>query len=208
VLEVKTRIENLSTEPMPVAIGFHPYFQLTDSTREDWVLSIGAKTHWLLAENKIPTGETEPAERFFPDRKAAALKDFDLDHVFGDLERDAQGRAVMSVKGKTQQLDVLLGPNFRSIVLYSPNPANARGGGRGAGRGDPPATPPAAPAAPAIPLTGAKETVTNRGFIAFEPMVGITDSMNLAHKGLYKELQSIPPGGKWEASFWLRPSGF
>jgi aldose 1-epimerase len=204
VLEVKTRIENLSTEPMPVAIGFHPYFQLTDSTREDWVLSIGAKTHWLLAENKIPTGETEPAERFFPDRKAAALKDFDLDHVFGDLERDAQGRAVMSVKGKTQQLDVLLGPNFRSIVLYSPNPANARGGGRGG----PPATPPAAPAAPAIPLTGAKETVTNRGFIAFEPMVGITDSMNLAHKGLYKDLQSIPPGGKWEASFWLRPSGF
>ena len=211
VLEVKTRIENLSVEPMPVAIGFHPYFQLTDSTREDWVLSIGAKTHWLLAENKIPTGETEPADKFFADRKAAALKDLDLDHVFGDLERDAQGRAVMSVKGKTQQLDVLLGPNYRAIVLYSPNPANARGGGgggRGAGRGDPPAAPPAAPAAPTMPLTGAKDTVANRGFIAIEPMVGITDSMNLAHKGLYKELQSIPPGGKWEESFWLRPSGF
>ena len=122
VLEVKTRIENLSIEPMPVAIGFHPYFQLTDSTREDWVLSIGAKAHWLLADNKIPTGETEPADKFFPDRKAVPLKDFDLDHVFGDLERDAQGRAVMSVKGKTQQLDVILGPNYRSIVLYSPNP--------------------------------------------------------------------------------------
>ena len=211
VLEVKTRIENLSFEPMPVAIGFHPYFQLTDSTREDWVLSIGAKTHWLLAENKIPTGETEPADKFFANRKAAALKDLDLDHVFGDLERDAQGRAVMSVKGKTQQLDVLLGPNYRSIVLYSPNPANARGGGgagRGAGRGGQPATPPAAPAAPTMPLTGAKETVATRGFIAIEPMVGITDSMNLAHKGLYKELQSIPPGGRWEESFWLRPSGF
>ncbi len=50
--------------------------------------------------------------------------------------------------------------------------------------------------------------MTNRGFIAIEPMVGITDSMNLAHKGLYKELQSIPPGGKWQESFWLRPSGF
>jgi aldose 1-epimerase len=210
VLEVKTVIENLSVEPMPVAIGFHPYFQLTDSTREDWVLSIGAKTHWLLAENKIPTGQTEPADKFFTDRKAAALKDLDLDHVFGDLERDAQGRAVMSVKGKTQQLDVLLGPNYRSIVLYSPNPANARGGGggRGAGRGGPPAAAPPTPSAATIPLTGAKDTVTNRGFIAIEPMVGITDSMNLAHKGLYKELQSIPPGGKWEASFWLRPSGF
>ena len=59
-----------------------------------------------------------------------------------------------------------------------------------------------------IPLTGAKANVANRGFIAFEPMVGITDSMNLAHKGLYKELQSIPPGGTWQESFWLRPKGF
>ena len=208
ILEVRTKIENLSIEPMPVAIGFHPYFQLTDSTREDWVLSIGAKTQFLLADNKIPTGETQPADKFFPDRKAVPLKDFDLDHVFGDLDRDAQGRAVMSVKGKAQQLDVLLGPNYKSIVLYSPNPANARGGGgRGGGGGQSTATP-APSGMPEIPLTAAKDTVTNRGFIAFEPMVGITDSMNLAHKGLYKELQSIPPGGTWQESFWLRPTGF
>jgi aldose 1-epimerase len=211
VLEVRTRIENLSIEPMPVAIGFHPYFQLTDSSREDWTLSIGAKTQWLLAPNKIPTGETEPIEKFLPDPHAVALKDVDLDHVFGDLERDAQGRAVMTVKGKTQQLDVLLGPNYRSVVLYSPNPANARGGGRGAGGGaaGSGATGQAATAAaPAVPLTGTNAVLPNRGFIAFEPMVGITDSMNLAQKGLYKELQSIPPGGTWQESFWLRPKGF
>ena len=212
VLEVRTRIENLSVEPMPVAIGFHPYFQLTDSTREDWTLSVGAKTHWLLAENKIPTGGTEPIEKMFPDHHAVPLKDFDLDDVYGDLERDAQGRAVMSVKGKGQQLDVLVGPNYRSVVLYSPNPANARGGG-GGGQGSRGATPNAAPAAPSsaapsVPLTGTNPNLPNRGFIAFEPMVGITDSMNLAQKGIYKELQSIPPGGKWEESFWIRPKGF
>jgi aldose 1-epimerase len=178
VLEVRTRIDNLSIEPMPVAIGFHPYFQLTDSTREDWTLSVGAKTRWVLAPNKIPTGEMEAIEKYFPNPHAVPLKDFDLDDVFGDLERDSQGRAVMSVKGKTQQLEVVVGPNYRSVVLYSPKPANARGGAAG------------------------------RGFIAFEPMVGITDSMNLAHKGLYKELQSIPPGGTWQESFWLRPRGF
>jgi len=211
VLEVHTRIDNLSVEPMPVAIGFHPYFQLTDSTREDWTLSIGAKTHWLLAQNKIPTGETEPIEKMFPDRRAVPLKDFDLDDVYGDLERDAQGRAVVSVKGKGQQLDVVLGANYKSIVLYSPNPANARGGaaGGGGGRGNAPAPPPSAtPAAPSVPLSGTNPNVPNRGFIAVEPMVGITDSMNLAQKGVYKELQSIPPGGKWEESFWLRPKGF
>jgi aldose 1-epimerase len=213
VLEVRTRIENLSVEPMPVAIGFHPYFQLTDSTREDWTLSVGAKTQWLLAQNKIPTGETEPIEKLFPDPHAVPLKDFDLDHVFGDLERDTQGRAVMSVKGKTQQLDVVVGPNYRSIVLYSPNPANAPGGGgggrgRGAGGQNPAAAPAPTAVSPSVPLTGTNPNVPNRGFIAVEPMVGITDSMNLAQKGLYKELQSIPPGGTWQESFWLRPKGF
>jgi aldose 1-epimerase len=32
--------------------------------------------------------------------------------------------------------------------------------------------------------------------------------MNLAHRGVYKELQSIPPDGSWEESFWIKPSGF
>ncbi len=211
-LEVQTRVENLSVEPMPVAIGFHPYFQLTDSTREDWTVSVGAKSRWLLAQNKIPTGETEPVEKFFPNPKAVPLKDVDLDDVFGDLERDAQGRAVVSLKGKSQQLDVVVGPNYRSVVLYSPNPANARGGGGGRGRGGQPpaAVPPPAPGTPSIALTGARDEAgaPPRGFLAIEPMVGITDSMNLAQKGLYKELQSIPPGGTWQESFWLKPKGF
>jgi aldose 1-epimerase len=208
VLEVRTRIDNLSTEPMPVGIGFHPYFQLTDSVREEWTLSIAARTRWLLAQNLVPTGETEPIEKFFPDPRAVPLKDFSLDDVFSDLVRDANGRAVMTVKGKTQQLDVLLGENFRSIVLYSPRPGTGGGGGRGRGGAAPAA--PATPASPTIPLSGreSQPPPPNRGFIAFEPMVGITNSMNAAHKGLYKELQSVAPGGSWQASFWIRPSGF
>jgi aldose 1-epimerase len=67
VLEVATAIENLSAEPMPVSIGFHPYVKLTDSTRDEWTISIPAKTHWLLAQTKLPTGETEPIERLFRD---------------------------------------------------------------------------------------------------------------------------------------------
>jgi aldose 1-epimerase len=192
VLQVTTKIANLSTDPMPVAIGFHPYFQLTDSKREDWTVSVGAKTQWLLAQNKVPTGETEPIEKLFPDPQAIPLKDFDLDHVFGDLVRDESGRAVMSVKGKSQRLDVLLGPNYRSVVIYAPKPAAA----------------PPAGAPPAAGGRGQNAGARDRNYICFEPMAGITDSMNLAQKGLYKELQSIPPGGTWQESFWLRPSGF
>jgi aldose 1-epimerase len=183
VLRVTTRIQNMSTEAMPVAIGFHPYFTLTDSTRDEWTISVGAKTHWLLAANKIPTGETQPIESFFPNPRAAALKDFDLDHVFGDLVRDGSGRAVMTLKGKMQELDVVVGPNYRAMVIYAPKP---------------PAAAPGTAAAPA----------QTRNFICFEPMVGITNAMNLAQKGLYKELQSIGPGGTWEESFWVRARGF
>jgi aldose 1-epimerase len=40
-------------------------------------------------------------------------------------------------------------------------------------------------------------------FICFEPMAAITNAFNLAHAGLYKELQSIPPAATWTESFWL-----
>lgn len=40
-----------------------------------------------------------------------------------------------------------------------------------------------------------------RDFICFEPMAAITNGMNLAHAGLYKELQSIPAGGTWREVF-------
>jgi aldose 1-epimerase len=175
ILEVATGIENLSTEPMPVAIGYHPYFQLTDSTRDQWTISVGARTEWLLSPEKLPTGETRPITQLFPDPARIPLRDFDLDHVFGDLVAGASGRAVMSVKGRAQQLDVLFGPKYRAAVIYAPAPR---------------------PGGPA------------QNFICFEPMAGITNALNLAHRGVYKELQSIPPGGTWQESFWVKPGGF
>jgi aldose 1-epimerase len=39
-------------------------------------------------------------------------------------------------------------------------------------------------------------------------MAAMTNAMNMAQAGTYKELQSIPPGGEWRESFWVRPSGF
>ena len=136
-MQVTTRIDNLSTDPMPVAIGFHPYFQLTDSMRDDWTISVGAKSHWLLDANHLPTGETQAIESFFPDPKVIPLKEYDLDHVFGDLARDGSGRAVMTLKGKAQELDVVLGPNYRAMVIYAPKPKPGTGAGAWAGGGRP-----------------------------------------------------------------------
>ena len=79
-----------------------------------------------------------------------------------------------------------------------------------------PETPGAAAAAPATPQNAGDgrgappnpNAPPARGSVAFEPMAGISNSMNLAQKGLYKELQTIEPGGSWEESFWVRPKGY
>jgi aldose 1-epimerase len=202
VLQVQTKITNLSAEPMPVAVGFHPYYQLTDSPREDWTITVPAKTHYLLSGAKLPTGETEAVEKLFPNRQGT-LKDYNLDDVFGDLDRDAEGRSHTIVKGKRQSLDIMFSQNFQAEVIYSPNPtgqglggnalqnpnAPARGGGGGRGRGTP-------------------NPLATPNYICVEPMPGITNAINLAQKGTVKNLQSVAPNQTWEASFWVKPSGF
>jgi aldose 1-epimerase len=170
-LQVSTKVENLSSDPMPLSIGFHPYFQLTDSPRDEWTLSVPARIQYVLSSDKIPTGETRPIEQLFPTPQSIALKDFSLDDVFGDLARDASGQAKMAVTGKRQKVEVVFGAKYTALVIFSP-------------KGD------------------------GRSFVCFEPMTGITDAMNLAHKGLYKDLQTIPPHQTWQETFWVRPSGF
>ncbi len=214
-MEVHIRLDNLSAEPMPVAIGFHPYFALTDSVRKDWTLSAPLKKHWLLTDAKVPTGETEPAENFFGgDGHAVPFSRFadkPIDDVFSDIERDAKGRGTITFKGASQSISLTAGPNFKGFVLYStvptpPNPNPGRGGG-GGGRGAPP---PPVSTGPAIPLSAADTGPApwDRGFLAIEPYASITDCMNLAQKGLCNDLQSIAPGGHWEESFWVTPSGY
>jgi aldose 1-epimerase len=207
VLENHTKITNMATDPMPVSLGYHPYYQLTDSPREEWVITVPARTRWMLNYQKVPTGTTEPIDKFFPGGKGA-LKDYNLDDVFSDLNRDAQGRATVTLKGRKQQLDISQGPNYKSLVMYSPNPLNT-----GRGSQIPPPNP-NAPAPPAAAPAAARGTppppnsLATPNFICFEPMAGITNALNLAHKGTYKELQYIKPGGTWEESFWVKPSGF
>ena len=213
VLQVQTKITNLSAEPMPVAVGFHSYYQLTDSPREDWTITVPAKTRYLLTGAKIPSGETEAVEKLFPNRQGM-LKDYNLDDLFGDLERDPQGRSHTIVKGKQQTLDIMFGPNYDAEVIYSPNPA-----GQGLGSNAPQNPNPSARGAGPGPGVGQGRGGSGRGrgtpnplatpnYICVEPMPGITNAINLAQKGTVKNLQSVAPNQTWEASFWVKPSGF
>lgn len=164
-LEVETAIENHATEPMPVSIGYHTYYQLDDAPRDEWKVHLAARQHLTLSEVLIPTGERKPVTLADP----LPLAGNKLDDVFSDLVRDAQGRAEFWVAGRSQKISVLYGPKYPVSVVYAP---------------------------------------PGRGFICFEPMTGVTNAFNLAHRGVFPDLQSVAPGGKWRESFWIKPSGF
>ncbi len=163
-LEVETVIENHAREALPVSIGYHPYFQVTDAPRDQWKVHVAARQQVMLSPQLVPTGERRPVT--LPD--PVSLEGTQLDDVFTSLVRDASGRAEFSVQGVKQRVSVIYGPKYQVAVVYAPK---------------------------------------GRGFICFEPMAAITNALNLAHAGVYKELQSIPPGGTWRESFWIRPSG-
>ncbi|PYT27184.1 MAG: hypothetical protein DMG58_20790 [Acidobacteria bacterium] len=164
-LEVETLLENESIDPMPVGVGYHPYFQVPDTPRDQCKVHVAAREHLELSPLLIPTGEHTPVT--YPD--PVSLATTQLDDVFSHLVRGKDERAEFWVEGGGKKISVVYGPKYTVAVIYAP---------------------------------------PGKDFICFEPMSAITDAFNLAHSGIYKKLQSIPPGGTWRESFWVVPSGF
>jgi aldose 1-epimerase len=116
VLEVKTTVTNLSVDPMPMAIGFHPYFQIPGIPRDEWIAHLAARTRVMADQHQIPTGEMRPLDIPNP----LPLRDQSLDDCFTDLERDAEGRAHFSIEAGGHKIETLFGPNYRVATIYLP----------------------------------------------------------------------------------------
>jgi len=116
VVEVETAIENHGTDPMPVAIGYHPYFRLHGTPRDQWHVHLAARDHMALNPQLIPTGASKPVE--FEDPLSLAATQ--LDDVFGNLVRDADGKARFWVEGGRERVTVTYGPLYKTAVVYAP----------------------------------------------------------------------------------------
>ena len=170
-LEVRTEIRNQGAEAMPVSVGFHPYFQLHDTRRDDWSVHIAAASLWDLNERFTPTGAKSPVVQTFPAAANLPLRGEFLDHVFGDLRSDSDGWARFSVCGADERLTVAYGDGYPIAVVYAPS-----------GEG--------------------------QQFLCFEPMSGITNAFNMAHRGLYSELPTVRPGEAWTGTYRITVQGF
>src|SRR5215469_2189363 len=116
VLEVRTAVTNKSVEPMPLALGYHPYYELPGVARDEATAHIPAKTAVITDDRLVPTGEMKPMD--LPD--PTPLKGRTLDNGYTDLIRDAQGHATFSLEGKGEKIEVAYGPKWIVAVVWEP----------------------------------------------------------------------------------------
>jgi aldose 1-epimerase len=116
VLEVETTIENHSTETMPVSVGYHPYFKLHDSPRNNWKVTLPAKESYVLSGSLVATGE----KKAMPYQSPQSLQGISLDDVLGGLVPGESGRTEFAVEGAKERIAVLYGPKYPVAVVYSP----------------------------------------------------------------------------------------
>jgi hypothetical protein len=83
----------------------------------------------LGRELRYQPGETRPTEQFLPNPRCASLKGLSFDDLFSDLIRDASGKAVMWVQGKSEKVEVAFGLNYQALVVYAPAQSRPAAGG-------------------------------------------------------------------------------
>lgn len=110
-LQIETAVENLCDEPIPLCIGYHPYFQLTDSPRDEWKVRIAVRQQVGLSDKFIPTTERKA---FDPD-SPVTLAGTAFDTVFTDLTGGD-----FSIEGRSQRISVRFGPKFPVAIVYAP----------------------------------------------------------------------------------------
>ena len=116
VLEVRTTIENLCQESMPLCIGFHPVVSNSElSSRQ--VEGAHSRADALHAiEQGDPDRRHEPAR--LPD--PLPLDGRRIDDVFGDVNHSDE----FWVEGDGCRVSVRFGPKFPIAIVYAPEKDN------------------------------------------------------------------------------------
>jgi len=118
-LLISVKVYHHSAEPMPLSLGFHPYFQLPDSSRDDWRIRIPARKSAVLSDQMIPTGEFT----LFDPEPWHPLRGTSFDSVYCDLTGDTFVAECRT--GPTpSRLAVGFGPQFPVGIVYAPADKN------------------------------------------------------------------------------------
>ncbi|MEW1632510.1 aldose 1-epimerase family protein [Streptomyces sp. NPDC093801] len=120
-LEVAVTARNLGPDPAPYGFGQHPYVMAGTASVDEAVLTLPARTRLVTDGRGLPVAAEPVAGTEYDLRAPRAVGALRLDTPFGDLERDADGRAVVRLAHPSGALgtDVWLGPGADWVQLYT-----------------------------------------------------------------------------------------
>jgi len=89
---------NTGTVPCPFGLGAHPYVRVPGVAVDDLRLRIPAASRLLVDGRSLPIGAAKVASTEYDFTAPRALGTTQLDHGFGDLERDADGGSAVTLE--------------------------------------------------------------------------------------------------------------
>ena len=110
-LTVRTTVTPSGDTAVPLCFGFHPYLQLPDVPRGDWIIETPPLRHLSLDERGLPTGVTtgQPA-------KSEPLGD----NTFDDAYDQVNDGAVFAVSGGGRRLEVHFDRGYPAAQIFAP----------------------------------------------------------------------------------------
>lgn len=110
-LKMRTTVRASGGVEVPVAFGYHPYFQLPGVPRADWAIEVPVTERLELDDRMIPTGRREPVE----------VADGPLgSRTFDDAYAAPANAAPMSLSGGGRRIDVSLREGYPYTQVYAP----------------------------------------------------------------------------------------
>jgi aldose 1-epimerase len=129
-LVVEHTATNVGAQPAPYALGTHPYITVGGRI-DDARLTVPAGTWLPTDEQQIPTGPEPVDGTAYDFRTARVLGPLEIDHAFGDLQRDPDGRARLLLEGE-RTVEVWVDEGLRWLEVFTgdtvPEPGRRRQG--------------------------------------------------------------------------------
>ena len=130
--EMTVTASNVGHEPLPMGIGWHPYFMLPSGDRRQVRLHLPSETRAVMNnyDDSFTTGQRVPVKGTAYDFSAPGGRSLGsqyLDDNFSNLAYDAQGRTVSEIIDPAAKYGlrlITLSPQIKSIQVYAPPQKN------------------------------------------------------------------------------------
>lgn len=134
-LTVRTRAVNRSDSPCPFAAGAHPYLTVGTPTIDTAVLRLAAGGYLPTDERGIPSGREPVSGTPYDFASPRPIGDTEIDYAYCDVERDAAGRASLSLSapGDGPSVSLWVDAAYRYLEVFTADtlPAGKRRTGLG-----------------------------------------------------------------------------